>query len=71
MIEEATDINIKYILDKSTHMNTRDFRGVLKTTFVSWVYLPEDILLLVLDMLNGKDLANFGMFGMARVGSYW
>ena len=61
MIKEVNDINMKHLLENSRHIDPCDFRGVLKTSFVSWVYLPEDILLLILDMINGKDLANFGM----------
>lgn len=60
MIEEWSDYSTKQVYDQVKSVSSFDFRGVLNTSFVSWVYLPEDILLIILDMLNGKDLANVG-----------
>ena len=46
--------------DDSVDMKSLGFRGILKASTVSWVYLPEDVLIIIFKMLNGKDLANVG-----------
>ena len=57
------DLNVGQFFDRfddPIEKQALKLRGILKTSTVSWVYLPEDILLIIFKMLNGKDLANVG-----------
>jgi len=57
------ELNVKHFFDQhdnSIAEKALKLRGILKASTVSWVYLPEDILMIIFEMLNGKDLANIG-----------
>ena len=61
------DLGLRQFFDQvenSIDVGTLGYRGILKASAVSWVYLPEDILMIIFKMLNGKDLANVGEFKM-------
>ena len=54
------DIDQKNLYDDSVFVDSFGLRGILKNSTISWVYLPEDVLLIIFNLLSGKDLANVG-----------
>ena len=56
-------LGLKQFFDEVENSNDEDILGcqrILQTSALSWVYLPEYVLMVIFKRLSGKDLANAG-----------